>query len=148
MDVSRLVPGVTDDRNLAGAQFHSLGAVMVFKPVVHGKPAPANPLGIHLLVNEQAAFTPVWFKRVVLTHDHFQLPIPIQVSNGNGMWRTDLVDDVHLELPVARTAGILQPADGREERLVHVVIDILDRKENIRAAISIHVSDRYAANGM
>ena len=107
MNVTWLVPGVADDGKLTGAQFHRLGAIMVFEPIVHREPAPADPLGISLLVNEQAAFTAVRFKGVVLAHDHFQLTVPIQISHGYGMRRTDLVDDVHLELLIARIAGIL-----------------------------------------
>ena len=148
MNVTRLVPGVTDDRKLTGAQFHGLATIMVFEPIVHEEPAPGNSLGISLLVNEEAAFTAVRFKRVVLTYNHFELSIPIQVGNGNGMRGTDLVDDVHIEPPIARIAGVLQPSDRREERLVHVIVNILDGKENIRTAVPIHVGDGYAADGM
>src|ERR1700733_6505690 len=98
MYISRLVPRMTDNGKLTGSQLHSFATVMVFEPVVEGEPAPGNPLRISLLVNEQAAFAAVRLKRVMLAHNHFQLSVSIEVSNGNGMRGTDLVEDVHVEL--------------------------------------------------
>src|ERR1700733_2785547 len=52
MDISRLIPPMTDNGKLTGTQFDDFATVMVFEPVVDGKSAPGNPLGISLLVNE------------------------------------------------------------------------------------------------
>src|ERR1700753_180614 len=146
MNVGWLNPPVTDDCHLPRDKLDDFGTVVVLEPVVYREPAPGNSLRIRLLINQQAAFAAIGLEGIMLAHDDFHLSISIQICNRDGMGRTNLVDDVQVKFTVTRTAGILQPPYGGEERLVNIPVDIFHGEENVRAPIAINVGDRNAAN--
>src|ERR1700733_15882934 len=64
------------------------------------------------------------------------------------MRRTNLVDDVQVELLIPWASGVLQPAHGREECLMNAIIDLFHCEENVGASVAIDVGNRNAADRM